>query len=81
MFPERPPSYTVISNSPMSSGLLGSSNTKGSVEWTILSVTMLSDVAWVFMMWPTCCWPHNERAHFAAVDFPTSNLMQDYFQV
>ena len=70
MFPESAPSYILIRNSPISSGFFGSSKMKGSDERTSRSLHKVSDVLWVFIMWPTYCWPKTAAASFAAVDFP-----------
>ena len=55
MFPDSAPSYTPIRNSPMSSGLFGSSKMNGSDERTSRSLHRESDVLCVFMIWPTYC--------------------------
>ena len=69
-FPDSPPLQSWMSSSPMSSAPLGSSRPNGSVDLTTRSITMLSDVPFVFIRCPVLCCPHMLRAQSIAVDFP-----------
>lgn len=72
MFPTCLPLHKSIRISPIPSIDLGSSRMKGIVDLQHRSVTNVSVVLFVFIMWPTSSCPYGDDAHLAATDFPVS---------
>lgn len=71
--PDSLPLHNWIRSSPISLRFFGSSKLNGKVDFVILSIHKLSEVALVFIKWLTSFCPQMDRAHWIAVDLPGKN--------